>query len=350
MSAPENLPEHFIQIDEDGYFKIDELRIADLEAGRDWLKSLTMDERGRPIANIGDKRAFIEAFDEPYVALDIEKAGADWRVTMPYGHSETFTPETLTLDEWDRFHGLTDRKIPFALSRSAQARFFNLLDEFDDDAIIVDGRRIEMRPWLQENPDANDSAWWTNIYRTEEPRWELNEPSHALPSIVPRLKLQKSRVLVLGAGTGNDAAWFAEQGHLVTAVDFSEEAIARAKNKYGYLPNLKLVQADVFNLPAAMTAGFDIVFEHTLYCAVTPSRRQELIKIWRRLLSEQGHLMGVFGTFHKPFGPPFGGTEWELRARLGKGFRPLFWTRLRDSRPTRQGRELFVFAQKVAAF
>lgn len=352
QNQTQTIPQRFIQIDEDGYFKMDDLRVADAQVGRDMMATLKMDERGRPNTNYGGTPVLIEAFDEPFIALDIVK-GPDfrWNITMPYGHTESFLLETLTLDEWDRFHGRTERGVPFVLSRSAQARFFNLLEEFEDDAITVDGQRIETRPWLQENPEVNQNAWWTNIYQTEQPRWDLGAPSHVLPTLVPQLKLQKSRVLVPGAGSGNDAAWWAERGHVVTAVDFSEEAISRAKAKYGHLPNIKFVQADIFNLPSDWNGTFDIVFEHTCYCAITPSRRNELASVWRRMLVDNGHLLGVFFTMDKPFGPPYGGSEWELRSRLeGKGFRPLYWTRLRDSNERRMGQELFVYAQKLPKF
>ena len=344
-------PQHFIQIDEDGYFKMETLRVSDVDAGRDWMSKVAMDDRGRALTQINNADVLIEAFDEPYVAVDVTKVTKDlWHITMPYGHSETFPLASLTTDEWDRFHGRTTRGIPFVMSRTAQSRFFNLVDEFEDDAVIVDGERYETKPWLQENPDTRNDAWWTNVYRTEEPRWELNAPSHALAKIVPRLKLQKSRILVPGAGSGNDAAWFAEQGHLVTAVDFSEEAIARAQAKYGHLSNLKFMRADVFNLPPTLRNNFDVVFEHTLYCAITPSRRNDLTKVWRQVLTEQGHLMGVFFTMDKQFGPPYGGSEWEIRSRLQKGFRPLYWTRLRDSMSKRLGHELFIYAQKLPVF
>jgi hypothetical protein len=340
----------FIQIDEDGYFKMEELRVSDSEAGRAWMQNLAMDDRGRAWTTIETEKILIEAFDEPYVALDVEKHSDSWSIAVPYGHREDFDPKSLTLDEWDRFHGRTSRGVPFVFSRPAQARFFNLVEEFEDDAITIDGERIETRPWLTDNADATENAWWTNIYRTEEPRWDLGEPSHVLPTLVPRLKLQKLRVLVPGAGSGNDAAWFAERGHIVTALDFSEEAVARARTKYAHLPNLTVLQADVFDLPSSMNSSFDLVFEHTLYCAVAPSRRTDLVKVWRRVLTEQGHLMGVFFTMDKPFGPPYGGSEWEIRARLNKSFKPLYWTRLRDSRERRLGHELFVYAQKISHF
>lgn len=348
-ASTQTTPRRFVQIDEEGYFKMDDLRVADAEAGRAWLASLRMDNRGRAVALIGEESAIVEAFDEPFIVLDLEPAGESWIATLPYGHKESFDLETLTLDEWDRFHGRTKTGVPFVLSRAAQARFFDLVDAYDDDSITVAGRTIATKPWLQENPDVNQSQFWTQIYRTEQPRWELGAPAHALPTLVPKLKLQRSRILVLGAGQGNDAAWFAEQGHIVTAVDFSEEAIARAKEKYGHLQDLTFLQSDVFALPASFTNSFDIVFEHTCYCAITPGRRNELVKVWKRVLADGGHVMGVFFAMDKPFGPPYGGSEWEIRSRLDKSFRPLYWVRMRDSLEQRLGHELFVYAQKLSS-
>jgi SAM-dependent methyltransferase len=343
-------PAHFVVIDEEGYFSIDGVRMSDASICRAWLEQLQPDKGGHFVGEINGKPVMYEPFDEPYVALSIERSGADWLITMPYGVKAKLLLETLTVDEWDRFHGRTERSIPFVLSRAAQAQFFNLVDEYDDDGVVIDGHHHETKPWLQENPDANRPTWWTEMYNSESARWELNAPSHALPTLVPKLKLQRSRILIAGAGSGNDAAWFAQQGHLVTAVDFSEEAIARAKSKYGNVENLKFQQADVFALPDSFTNSFDMVFEHTLYCAINPARRNDLVKVWRRVLTDQGHLMGVFFAFDKPYGPPFGGSEWEIRARLGKGFRPLYWTRLRDSMPGRLGQEVFIYAQKINQF
>jgi hypothetical protein len=345
--APTAESPRFIQIDEDGYFKMDDLRVADAEAGREWLSHVQIDSRNRAVTKIGGESVLIEAFDEPFIALDFRpKDEQSWLVTMPYGHVEICSLDSLTLDEWDRFHGRTERGVPFVLNRSAQDSFFNLLDEFDDESIVFKNKRYETRSWLSENAAVNEHQFWTNIYRTEQPRWDLGEPSHALPKLVPQLKLQRSRVLVPGAGAGHDAAWFAAQGHLVTALDFSEEAIKRARQKYQHLPNLTFMHADIFQLPRSTDGAFDIVFEHTCYCAISPNRRNELIKVWRRALVENGHVMGVFFTMDKPVGPPYGGSEWELRSRLNKDFRPLYWTRLRDSRENRLGHELFVYAQK----
>jgi 2-polyprenyl-3-methyl-5-hydroxy-6-metoxy-1,4-benzoquinol methylase len=41
--------------------------------------------------------------------------------------------------------------------------------------------------------------------------------------------MPRCRVLVLGCGEGHDAAFFAQNGHIVTGVDISPEAITRAQ-------------------------------------------------------------------------------------------------------------------------
>ncbi|MES2856763.1 MAG: methyltransferase domain-containing protein [Bdellovibrionota bacterium] len=344
--------QRFIQVDEDGYFKMEDLRVADLDTGRAWFKSMRMDGLKPVIAMDGPSgtdMVIVESFDAPLVAKNISRDGGSWTLDLPYGHSEAFDPSALTIDEWDRFHGICERGIPFVFSRSAQATFFNLLDEYDDDSIMIDGKNFVLGPWLQENADAGSSKWWSGFYQTGDAGWDLGGPHPALALFVPGLKLHRSRILVLGAGRGHDAAWFAKQGHIVTAVDYSEDAIAQAKELYGSVDNLTFLKADALGLPPSMDRSFDVIFEHTLYCAIPPSRRNELAKSWRRALVETGHLMGVFFVNDKPFGPPFGGSEWELRARLSKTFLPLYWQRLRlDHGKSRSGTELFLYAQKLS--
>jgi SAM-dependent methyltransferase len=152
--------------------------------------------------------------------------------------------------------------------------------------------------------------------------------------------------LVMGCGSGHDAAYFARLGHVVTAVDISEEAVQRARANYGDLENLKVLQADAFHLPDEFKARFDLVFEHTCYCAISPERRNELVKVWRRALVPGGDLLGVFFVNEMRSGPPFGGSEWELRERLKADFNFLFWTRWRHSLEKRKSKELVIYAKR----
>lgn len=340
-------PQRFIQIDEDGYFSSDGLRIADAEAGRAWLAALQQYEM-RVWTRIENVDVIVEAFDAPYVALQIDHENDAWRVTMPYGHRENFSLETLSLDEWDRFHGRTERGIPFVLSRAAQASFFDGLDEYSDDWIEAGGVKYDIAPWLTPVSPSDRPDYWTNRYQQGQTGWDLAGPHPSLPRFASAVKIQRSRILILGCGRGHDAAWFARAGHIVTAFDYSEEALREARALYGDVTDLTFVQGDAFALPAKYDQQFDVVFDHTMYCAIDPTRRNDLVRVWRRALTENGHLLAIFFCSEKKNGPPYGGSEWELRARFEKQFRPLYWQRIKDSPPNRLGEELFVYSQKLA--
>jgi len=323
-----------------------ELRVHDKTLGEEILTNIQFAENGAFQTTVQGEPVLIEAFDEPLVAQFVQKKNSKWLIQLPYNIEFEFDPKTLTTDEWDRFHGKIKGGMPFVLSRKAQANFFDQLDEFDDDSITIDNKKITLQPWLLSKEPVETEKFWSTIYQTETPGWEMNQPTPILVDMLPRMKIPPSRVIVLGCGSGNDAAYFAEHGHFVTAVDISPEAIKRAKEKYQNLPNLKFVQADVFKLPEEFNESFDLVFEHTCYCAIDPQKRNDLVKTWRRLLHTEGHLLGVFFTMEKTGKPPFGGSEWEIRERLKKGFQFIFWSRWQKSIERRNGKELLVYATK----
>jgi SAM-dependent methyltransferase len=293
--------------------------------------------------------SYVEYFDAPLIARGVRLTGETGfgEIDLPYHQKMKFPLASLCVDEWDRFHGVVaETGVPFVLSRQAQIEFFELLEEFDDDSVTIAGKTYPTGPWLAANPDSVRDSWWTNLYRTDDTPWDLDREHPALPEVLPQLKISRARVLVLGAGAGHDAAYFAKQGHMVTAVDYSEEAVARAKDLYGSLENFTYLKHDIFKLPENWAGRFDVIFEHTCYCAIPPERRNELVKIWRKLLSPQGHLLGAFFAYEKRIGPPFGGSEWELRERLKPGFDFLYWTRWRHSVERRKGKELIIYARK----
>ena len=330
---------------------MNDVRVSDQAIGRDWMKQLSFDPKSATLtAEIDGHKTYVEAFDAPYVVLQVDKLTDRWVAKMAYGHEETFDLGTLSLDEWDRFHGRTERGIPFVFSRQAQATFFDLVDGFDDDSIEVGGKTYELKPWLEPYEEADTVHFWNDRYLGDDTPWDTRRDVYPpLTKLVPQLKLMKSRILVPGCGRGHDAAWFAQQGHIVTALDYSAEAIKQAKELYGHIPGLTFAQADVFNLPQSYDKAFDLVFEHTLYCAILPERRNDLVKIWRRVLVDTGHLLALMFASEKKSGPPFGGSEWEIRQRLSKNFRPLYWQRLRDSVERRLGTELFLYSQKLTS-
>lgn len=321
------------------------VRFDDPEYGRELLTHLHVDERGRFFTRSEGQLVGVEAFDEPLVARMVEREGEVFTNIFPYDWRQPLKLETLEVDEWDRFHGRSANGVPFVLSRPAQAKIFNLVDDYDDESLVVGDQRFVMPPWLKPVPDVKSSEYWSRKYGTEEAGWELGRETPILPEILPQLKLPRSRILVLGSGSGHDAAYLARAGHLVTGVDFSEVAFNTSTQLYSDVKDLKFLRADVFGLPREWRHNFDVIFEHTCFCAVPPDRRKELVGIWKNLLVERGHLLGIFFARDKQVGPPWGGSEWEIRERLRSSFDFRYWTRWRRSIEKRQGYELVVWAQ-----
>jgi SAM-dependent methyltransferase len=339
--------ERYLPIDEEGYFVFEGKRVSDEALGRKLLEAIAPFDSHRFQTNLNGEVAWIEAFDAPLVAKHVQVLDAETgELDLPYNTKMRFPLASLCLDEWDRFHGVTAQGVPFVFSRQCQVEFFDRLDAFDDETITIKGKVFEIPPWLAPNSEISKPNFWNQQYESNTAGWDLGTESGLLPQVLPQLKLTKARVLVLGAGNGHDAAYFAKLGHQVTAVDFSTQAIQKARSLYSQFENLSFVEKDVFNLPEGWTGQFDIVFEHTCYCAINPQKRNELVKTWKRMLHAQGTLLGVFFVMEKPVGPPFGGSEWELRQRLQKDYQFLFWTRWKHSIEKRKSSELLLYARK----
>lgn len=338
--------DRYLPIDEEGYFVFDGRRVTEEEIGRELLENLKSSE-GAAVTSMKDIPAFVEYFDAPLIARHVHDcAGGRCTMDLAYGLRMPFALASLCVDEWDRFHGVNELGVPFVFSRQAQYEFFNFLDEFDDDSVTVAGVRYPVAPWLGISQPGSGENFWTDIYQNQTPPWDLGRETPVLPEVLPQLKLNKCRVLILGCGNGHDAAFFARAGHVVTAVDFSAEAVAQAQANYGTLDGLTILQADAFHLPASMHGSFDLIFEHTFYCALSPDRRNDVLDVWKRALTPRGDLLGVFFVHEKRSGPPFGGSEWEVRQRLKNDFDFLFWTRWRNSIERRKAKELIVFARR----
>ncbi len=336
----------FLTIDENGLLLQNESPISDPDVLKNFAKTLRFDEKNTLWGDLNGESYVIEAFDAPLIAQKIIKNAEGLNFTTNFGTVLPLDLKNLFVDDFDRFYGRTEKAF-YLLSNKALDELFSLLDSFDDDSLTYEGKTFYPQPFYKTQDKLSESRFWSDIYHEEtKPGWDLGSAAEALKDMLPRLKLPKCRVLVLGCGFGHDAAAFAQQGHVVTAVDFSEEALQGARKQYAHLTNIDWQKCDIFELPESFHHQFDIVFEHTCFCAIDPDRRQELVEVWSRCLAPQGHLFGVFFSMFKREGPPYGVTEWEIRKRLEKKFQFLFWSRWRKSIAPRLGRELFVYAQK----
>jgi SAM-dependent methyltransferase len=126
-------------------------------------------------------------------------------------------------------------------------------------------------------------------------------------------------VLVPGCGTGHDARIWAKAGFPVTGLDLAPSAIRLSRERTvaaGLKADFRLANF----LDASPFAQFDWIFEHTLYCAIDLTRRDDYARAVLRWLRPNGQFLAVHYMIRDSDGPPFGCTQQELMERFAPHF------------------------------
>lgn len=155
------------------------------------------------------------------------------------------------------------------------------------------------------------SVDWGERYRLGDTPWEKGEAHPGLSFLLDehRALVEHSRnILVPGCGLGHDARLISKRARgAVTGLDLAPEAIEQA----GALTKGSEPRWEVGDL-FAWQGSYDLVFEHTCFCAIPLDRRPDYARSMARLIPVGGVLMGIF--FLNPNhegeeGPPFGVTS-----------------------------------------
>ena len=182
------------------------------------------------------------------------------------------------------------------------------------------------------------STDWESRYQTRDMPWEKGA---AHPALIAFLKSNPvhGRVLVPGCGLGHDVRALAATADEVLGLDIAPSAVSGAK-AHPAVGGERYMPGDLFALPPSLRGAFDVVFEHTCFCAIHPERRADYVSAVASALVPRGFLLAVFyldpGLDPGESGPPFGVTREELDALFGPRF-----TLLREWTPpaTYPGRE-----------
>jgi SAM-dependent methyltransferase len=153
---------------------------------------------------------------------------------------------------------------------------------------------------------AQDSArpeFWDTRYREGVTPWDAGAVPLRLVEFLEHQEPQ--RVLIPGCGTGYEVKAFAERGHEVLAIEFSDAAIEVARRALGPLADL-VKKADFFAFEAA---PFDMVYERAFLCALPRSLWPRWAARVAEVLRPGGRLAGFFYLDDNPRGPPFGTTK-----------------------------------------
>jgi SAM-dependent methyltransferase len=157
--------------------------------------------------------------------------------------------------------------------------------------------------------DSSRPEFWDTRYRDGTTPWDAGGvPARLLEWLEENPS--KLRVLVPGCGSGYEVRAFAERGHDVLGIDFSDAAIEAAGAGH-------VRKADFFRLAEP---PYDVVYERTFLCAL-PRR---LWSDWGRKIAELvrpgGRLAGFFYLNDNERGPPFGISPDRLNELLEGAF------------------------------
>ena len=171
------------------------------------------------------------------------------------------------------------------------------------------------------------SEFWEEKYASGNMPWDIGEEAPAIKDYFKRKTNSniKNNIVVLGCGRGYDAFYIAKLGKEVWGFDFSDKAIQfclERKDKEK-IKNANFLKLNFFDLvkEEKWKGYFDYVIEHTSFCAIDPSKREDYINLISYLLKPGGELVGLF--FIRPIeigGPPFGIDLGELRKLCDKKF------------------------------
>ena len=165
--------------------------------------------------------------------------------------------------------------------------------------------------------DSSLPEFWDTRYRDRVTPWDAHGVPADLRSLAATLP-PAVRILVPGCGSAHELRCLAEAGADLLAIDFSVEAIERAKENTGPLAS-RIRLADFFHFDPG-PEKFDVVYERAFLCALPRTLWAGYAARMAELLGPGKRLVGFFFYGDSPRGPPFGTSPEELHALLDPAF------------------------------
>ena len=193
---------------------------------------------------------------------------------------------------------------------------------------------------------AGDTDWEVR-YQAQDMPWEKGEPSPGLVDFLARHSdLPRGTVCVPGCGTGHDVREWVRAGFSAVGYDIAPTAVRLSETRtreQGLAAEFQLCDFLTDEPPER----FDWLFEHTLFCAIDPRRRDEYVRAVLRWLRPGGQYLAVNYLIPDQDGPPFGTTRQEVWERFSPHFE-LVSEWVPRSYPNRVGLELMLWWRRKA--
>ena len=181
---------------------------------------------------------------------------------------------------------------------------------------------------------------WERHYEEKDLRWDLNEVAPPFTHLWQERKIPPCNAIVPGCGAGHEVIFLAEQGFYVTAVDYTLGATKLLKENLGK-KNLmgEVLRQDFFKLEIKHNESFDLMLEHTFFCAINPDKRQMYVETAGRILKPEGLLVGLFYETNEEGGPPFNTQKKDIEKNFSGQFSVESLSKTPHSAEQRKGKE-----------
>ena len=191
--------------------------------------------------------------------------------------------------------------------------------------------------------DPSAPEFWSERFERNFTPWDKGGIPQELRAFVERNP--PLATLIPGCGAGYEVALLSEAGWDVTAIDFSEAAVAAARAILG--PWGKHVQhADFFTYTPSKPV--ELIYERAFFCALPKHMRPAVVQRWAELLRPGSLVAGYFFFGEAPKGPPFGIAPTELDQLLAPFFERIEDQPVSDSLPVFAGKERWQIWRRLA--
>jgi Methyltransferase domain len=146
--------------------------------------------------------------------------------------------------------------------------------------------------------------YWDSFYAGKTSGDVPGEPSAFALSVLPDMAPDQP-VVEFGFGTGRDALWFAQQGHQVLGLDFSEAAVARAQGQAdGHGLSARFGFLDLYDDDGVAASADELlstlqspaIYGRFLIHSLEEAGRRNLLDLSAKVLADGGELYLEFRT------------------------------------------------------
>ena len=188
---------------------------------------------------------------------------------------------------------------------------------------------------------------WQRHYDENDLGWDLGQVAPPFVSLLESNIINPGKTLVPGCGRGHEVIFLAEHGFDVTAVDYSKGAVNHLNSVIQERKlSSQILHLDFFTLDSTHDGLYDLLIEHTFFCAISPIQRPLYVSTVTRALKKNGMIAGLFYHTEQEGGPPFNTTRDDIIKHFSDSFEIRELAQAKNSAEQRKDKEWLVILTK----